>query len=72
MATSKSSNKNVRYIGTSDVRIITAAQWEDAGVKNQAKTVWDVRNGWKLPLSDFTDNALDYFKNDAGFVVDAD
>lgn len=71
MATTKTT-KYVRYIGTADIREITARQWSGVGAKDQAKTVWNVRNGWKLPLSDFNDNALDYFKLDSGFVVDAD
>lgn len=67
----KSKERFVRYVGTSDVREITGAQWSNVGAKDQNKTVWSVRNGWKLPVSDFSDNALQYFEKDSGFVVDS-
>lgn len=70
MADAKSKELFVRYVGTSDVREISAADWTNVGAKDQGKTTWSVRNGWKLPQSDFSDNALDYFQNDPGFVVD--
>lgn len=61
----------VRYVGTAHRRLITAAQWTGVGAKDQKQTIWSVRNGWKIPVEEFSDNALQYFEKDAGFVVDA-
>lgn len=70
VAESKSKELYVRYVGTADVREIAAADWTNVGAKDQNKTVWSVRNGWKIPQSELTDNALQYLSTDEGFVVD--
>lgn len=62
--------KYVRYIGRASVREITDKQWSNTGVKDQSSTYWNVRNGWKIPMADLSDGALDYLASDAGFVVD--
>jgi len=61
----------VRYIGTAHRRVISGRDWTGVGAKDQKQTVWDRRNGWKIPVNEFTDNALQYFEKDAGFVVDS-
>jgi hypothetical protein len=66
----KSKEKYVRYIGTAGTRIIDTDGWLNVGVKDQPEMVWSVRNGWKIPQADFSDNALQYFEQDEGFVVD--
>jgi len=62
----------VRYVGRSHIRRISAKDWTGVGAKDQKQTEWSVRNGWKLPIADFSDNALSYFETDTGFVVDSE
>jgi hypothetical protein len=60
----------VQYIGLATRRIITDKQWRDgAKVKDQKTSEWNRRNGWRLPVSDFNDDAMKYFERDNGFVV---
>lgn len=61
--------KVVKYVGTADIREITAAQWKGAGVENQKGSEWNVANGHELPASDFNSDAMRYFERDSGFKV---
>lgn len=58
----------VRYIGTSTVRNITAAQWADAGVKDQKTVVWNKANGYAVPYTQLTDDAIALLMNDPGMI----
>lgn len=67
------SGKVVKYIGTADVREIDKAGWDNAGVTDQNKVVWNRKNKWTVPVEDLSDAAVAYCDNDdSGFaVVDA-
>ena len=67
-----SGKRFVRYIGTATIREITSSQWANVGAKGQKDTYWTRRNGWKIPVEEFNDNALQYFEKDSGFVVDTE
>ena len=55
-------SKVVRYKGgrPGKRRIITAADFESIGIKDQDGVEFNVINAWKLPASDFTAEALRY------------
>lgn len=59
----------VEYVGTADVRQISAADWTKAGVQDQTKVVWDASNKHKVPVSDLSKEALEILKADSGFKV---
>lgn len=62
--------KVVKYVGTADQRSIEAKDWKSIGVEDQGKVVWNKRNRFTLPASDFTQDALRYLdEDDSGFVV---
>lgn len=64
------SGKVVRYIGTADVREIDKAGWDNAGVTDQNKVVWNRKNNWTVPVEDLSDAAVAYAdEQDSGFVV---
>lgn len=64
------SGKVVQYVGTADVRIIDKAGWDNAGVRDQNKVVWDKKNKWTVPVEDLSDAAVAYCdEEDSGFVV---
>lgn len=64
------SSKVVRYIGLADVREIDKAGWDNAGVTDQKKVVWNRSNRWTVPAADLSDNAIAYCDEvDSGFVV---
>lgn len=73
-ATKVASGKVVKYVGTADVREIDKAGWENAGVTDQNKVVWNKKNRWTVPVEDLSDAAVAYCDDqDSGFaVVDAD
>lgn len=52
--------QSVWYIGASDVRSITAAQWAAAGFAGVVDTVWSAANGWSLDAHNFTDAQLTF------------
>lgn len=62
----------VRYVGSSDVREITAAQWKKAGVEDQKKVVWDKSNRHAVPSSEFSKEALAVLRADSGFKLSGD
>lgn len=66
------SGKVVKYIGTSDVRIIDQAAWKNVDVEDQGKVVWSEKNKWRVDAADLSDGALAYCDEAADFaIVDA-
>jgi hypothetical protein len=64
------SSKVVKYIGTADVRKISAADWRSIDVEDQMQVVWDKSNKFQVPVSELTEAAVKYLdENDSGFVV---
>jgi hypothetical protein len=59
----------VEYVGTADVRKISAADWKKAGVEDHKQVSWDADNGHKVPVSDLSKEALEVLKSDTGFKV---
>lgn len=57
----------VEYVGTSDVRTISADEWKLAGVEDQKSTAWDARNKHKVVASEFSKEALAVLAEDSGF-----
>lgn len=67
------SGKVVKYIGTADIRRISAADWRNAGVDEQLQIEWHRGNKFTVPVDQFTDDAMQYLESDSGFaIVDAD
>jgi len=62
------SSKVVAYIGTSDVRSISVADWDASNIKGQDR-VWSSHNGWQIPVDNFGDDEMAYFATDTDFVV---
>lgn len=54
----------VKYIGRATRRTISKEQWEGVGAPNQPSTEWNAFNGFSLPLSEFTPEALEYIRRD--------
>lgn len=54
----------VKYLGVlqgvSSAREITAREWLQLGIKTKGIDVWDLRNDFQLPASQFDDDQLDY------------
>lgn len=65
--------KIVEYVGTSDVRRITKADWKQRGFDGPT-VEFSVENNFRLPADDMPAEVLDYFdKEDIGFkVVDSE
>jgi hypothetical protein len=57
----------VEYIGSADVRKVTADEWVLAGVEGQAETVWDSSNGFKVKASELSPAALKVLEANGGF-----
>lgn len=57
--------KFFKYVGTSDVRRITASEWAGVGVKNQETVEWNKFNNWTVPASAISDEALPFIEADA-------
>lgn len=57
-----------RYVGTSTVRRMTAAQWKAAGIENQDTVEWRAANGFAVGRDRFTDEAWEALANDPGIV----
>jgi hypothetical protein len=58
-----SSKKVVKYTGSSDAREISKEDWESIDIADQDGVVWDWRNDWAVPVSKFSETALNYVKN---------
>jgi hypothetical protein len=50
----------IRYIGTAHIREMTREQWEGAGVNDQDSLYWHKGNGWTVPASKISDEAMTY------------
>ena len=57
------SKKVVKYTGSSDVRVITKAEWKAIDINDQDTVVWNWRNDWAVPISDLSETAINYAKN---------
>jgi len=67
------SGKVVKYVGTADVRRISAADWRKADVEDQNQVEWSKDNKFTVPVADLSDNAMQIIEKDSGFVItDAD
>lgn len=60
----------VRYIGRATRRIIDSDAWAGEGAANHPTTEWNFQNGFRLPVSDFSKEALAYFAKDNGFKIE--
>lgn len=58
-----------RFKGTG-TRMITAKDWEKAGVPDVKATVWSRSNGWAIPASKLTDKQREILLMDGSFVVE--
>lgn len=64
------SSKVAKYIGTADVRKISAADWRSIGIEEQTQVVWDKSNGFQVSVSELTEAAVKYLdETDSGFVI---
>lgn len=62
--------KVVRYTGSAERRIISAKDWKSVGAEGQAQVVWDSSNGFKVPVSELSKEAMEYVAKDSGFKVE--
>lgn len=60
--------KVVSYIGSSDIRIISEADWDAVNIK-QDGAEWSSRNGWQIPIEFFCDDALVWMQSQSEFAV---
>lgn len=60
---------SVWYVGKSDARTITAAQWTAAGIGGGATVTWDKTNGWSIPTTSFTAAQLTILGADGSFNI---
>lgn len=59
----------VKYIGTAHRRIITARDWQEAGLDGETFE-WSFRNGFSVPVDQFTEDQLaDAIRPDPTFVI---
>lgn len=60
--TTSTNKKFIQYIGNATDRIITKKDWKGIGVEgdNVKDSLWDFKNGHKLPSEDFTEQQLTY------------
>lgn len=59
----------VVYNGVFGRREITVQQWKDAGVDNMPTVLWTREEGFRVPRSVFTEQALQVLRQDGGFQV---
>lgn len=60
---------SVWYIGKSDSRTITAAQWAAAGIAGASDSTWNAANGWSIPTTSFTAPQLTILSADGNFNI---
>lgn len=58
--TSDDAEKFIKFKAHNGTRVIEAKDWKSVGVDDQGKAVWDKRNAWRLPASEFSPKALNY------------
>lgn len=59
----------VVYTGYAGTREITKAQWKRAGVEDQETTIWSADNEFRLPVGDFTPEALAVLAKDRNLKI---
>jgi hypothetical protein len=70
VAETAKTKKVVKYVGSADVRIITAEQWLGASVLDQKTVEWNRANGHEVPAANLNADALRYVdERDTGFLV---
>ena len=57
----------VKYVGTADERVITAADWKSVGAEEQGLVRWDRSNRFQVPVAELNKAALEYIATDSGF-----
>lgn len=68
---SSSDTEYVEYLGRAHERVITAADWEAAGIPEQGEVAWTGANGKRVHLVDLTEKALERLRLDGSFSVPA-
>lgn len=61
-------NKVVAYIGTSDWRAISVADWDAVDVKGEDR-MWSSHNGWQIPVDKFTDDEIAWIESQEDLVI---
>lgn len=61
-------NKVVAYIGTSDWRGVSEADWDNIGIKGQDR-LWSSHNGWQIPVDKFSDDELAWCETQEDLVI---
>lgn len=59
----------VRYLGVATRRILTEEDWKNVGAEGQKGVEWNFQNEFRLPVSDFSKEALAYLKKDNRFRI---
>ena len=68
-STTKAAEAHVRYIGPASRRILTEDDWANVGAKGQKEVEWNFQNEFRVPISKFSENALNYLDSDDRFIV---
>ena len=67
----KNPKKFVRYIGLSDVRELTVADFKRIDVDDQmSKVSWSRDNGWRIPADDLSANAVKFLETEPDFRIE--
>ena len=62
--------EGVRYNGNASTRVITAEEWERAGIEGVEKdSIWNLYNAFTLPRDQFTTPQLRILKADGSFTI---
>ena len=68
-ATEAKAAQVVKYVGTADERVISAADWSSVGAEEQKQVKWDRSNRFQVPVDELSKAALEYIATDSGFKV---
>lgn len=69
VADEQSQGGYVKYTGVATRRILTTDDWARVGAKDHPQVEWTFSNGFAVPLSVFSKEALGYLKIDDGFEI---
>lgn len=69
MTMAEQESGTVRYVGAATRRLISDDDWTKAGAVEDKDVEFNENNLWTLPLTDFSQDAINYFKSDNGFRV---
>lgn len=61
--------KYVKYNGLGTRRVLSEADWERVSAKGQDAVEWNFSNNFKIPVSEFSTDALRYFNIDDNFEI---